>query len=190
MVDRRYVKSIITTSCTLNYLNGIPEIEIVNQYHNWCHKFFFRSSATPALHYIICIESMYGSITYWSRFNLRMISQEKRRLFFIYIVTVCFFIVFRIYIINSSSDQSDIPNSINHIKTLASIKYHERRSKIQDQCKKGNVNLLKVNADPKWKTALYFDYENNLIYCGISKVSSTTWTTNLMKYVFLKIWSW
>ena len=45
------------------------------------------------------------------------------------------------------------------------------------------MNLLKVNADPKWKTALSFDYENNLIYCGISKVSSTTWTTNLMKYV-------
>ena len=112
-----------------------------------------------------------------------MISQEKRRLFFIYIVTVCIFIVFRIYIIDSSSVQSDVPNSVNRIKTLASIKYRERRSKIQDQCNKDNVNLLKVNADPKWKTALSFDYENNLIYCGINKVSSTTWTTNLMKYV-------
>ena len=112
-----------------------------------------------------------------------MISQEKRRLLFIYIVIVCFFIVFRIYIISSSSIQSDVPNSIHRIKTLASIKYRERRSKIQDQCKKGNVNLLKVNADPKWKTTLFFDYENDLIYCGINKVSSTTWTTNLMKYV-------
>ena len=119
-----------------------------------------------------------------------MISQEKRRLLFIYIVTVCFFIVFRIYIIGSSPIQSDVPNSIHRIKTLASIKYRERRSKIQEQCKKGNDNLLKLNADPKWKTALSFDYENNLIYCGISKVSSTTWTTNLMKYVSLKIWSW
>ena len=112
-----------------------------------------------------------------------MILQEKRRLFFIYILTVCLFIAFRIYIISISSVQSDVLNSVNRIKTLASIKYRERRSKIQDQCKKGDMNLLKVNADPKWKTALSFDYENNLIYCGISKVSSTTWTTNLMKYV-------
>ena len=119
-----------------------------------------------------------------------MISQEKRRLFFFYIVTVCFFIVFRIYLIDNSSVQSDVPNSVNRIKTLASIKYRERRSKIHDQCKKGDANLLKLNADPKWKTALSFDYENNLIYCGISKVSSTTWTTNLMKYVSLKIWWW
>ena len=112
-----------------------------------------------------------------------MILQEKRRLFFIYILTVCLFIVFRIYINSISSVQSDVPNSINRIKSLASIKYWERRSKIQDQCKKGDMNLLKVNADPKWKTTLFFDYENNLIYCGINKVSSTTWTTNLMKYV-------
>ena len=112
-----------------------------------------------------------------------MISQEKRRLFFICTVTVFLFIVFRIYIIDISSVQSDVPNSVNRIKTLASIKYRERRSKIQDQCKKGNMNLLKMNADPKWETTLFFDYESNLIYCGINKVSSTTWTTNLMKYV-------
>ena len=112
-----------------------------------------------------------------------MMSQTNKRLFFIYIVTVCFFISFRIYIINISSVQSDVPKSDNHIKTLAYIKYRERRLKIQDQCKKGDVNLLEVNADPKWKTDLFFDYENNLIFCGINKVSSTTWTTNLMKYV-------
>ena len=115
--------------------------------------------------------------------NLRMILQEKRRLFFIYILIVCLFIAFRIYIISISSVQCDIPNGVNRIKNLASMKYCERRSKIQDQCKKGDMNLLKVNADPKWKTTLFFDYENNLIYCGINKVSSTTWTTNLMKYV-------
>ena len=92
-----------------------------------------------------------------------MISQANKRLFFISIATVCFFILFRIYIINISSVQSDVPNSDNHIKTLAYIKYRERRLKIQDQCKKGNVNLLKVNADPKWKTTLSFDYENNTV---------------------------
>ena len=81
------------------------------------------------------------------------------------------------------STKSDVSDSVNSIKALASIKYRERRSKIQDQCKKGEVNLLKVNADPKWETTLFFDYESNLIYCGINKVSSTTWTTNLMKYV-------
>ncbi len=112
-----------------------------------------------------------------------MISKAKRCLFFIYIATVCFLILFGIYIIKISSIQSDIPNSVNPIKTLAYIKYRERRFKIQDQCRKGNANLLKVNADPKWKTTLSFDYDNNLIYCGINKVSSTTWTTNLMKYV-------
>ena len=85
--------------------------------------------------------------------------------------------------ISISSVQSDVLNSVNRIKTLASIKYRERKNKIQDQCNKGNMNLLKMNSDPKWKTTLFFDYENNLIYCGINKVSSTTWTTNLMKYV-------
>ena len=114
-----------------------------------------------------------------------MIQEQKRRLILIYFVLFCVFLAFRIHLIHYFNKNDTENSAVTHIKTLASYKYHDRRMLIQEQCHKKevdvNTNLVKVNSDPKWKTSLFFDYDHHLIYCGISKVSSTTWTTNLMK---------
>ena len=113
-----------------------------------------------------------------------MLQEQKRRWILIYFVLFCAFLAFRIHLIHYYTKNDNENNIVSHIKTLASYKYRDRRMLIQEQCQKKEVdilNLLKVNSDPKWKTSLFFDYDHHLIYCGISKVSSTTWTTNLMK---------
>ena len=93
-------------------------------------------------------------------------------------VIVCVFVLSRMYKV-STPDQDMI--SVSIIKSFAFAEYHKRQSRIQYHCHKGDPKLLKLNEDSKWKKRLFFDYEHSLIFCGISKVSSTTWTTNLLK---------
>ena len=90
---------------------------------------------------------------------------------------VCIFVLSRMYNV-STTDQDMI--SVSLIKTLAFTKYFKIQSRIQHHCEK-DLKFFKVNEYSKWKKDLFFDYEHSLIFCGISKVSSTTWTTNLLK---------
>ena len=142
----------------------------------WFEIIYFDIFHLPLKSYVI---SAYGWILLISSL-LNMISQEKRIVFILYSVIICVFILCRIH--NISTLNPDI-KSVSHIKTLAFTEYHKRQSRIQYHCRKGDPKLLKLNEDSKWKKSLFFDYEHSLIFCGISKVSSTTWTTNLLRYV-------
>ena len=76
-----------------------------------------------------------------------------------------------------------VEKNIKHpVKLLAHLRFQHRRNLIKNYCKK-NVNsseLAKVNSDQKWNNDLWFDYNNKLLFCQISKISSSTWVTNLM----------
>lgn len=96
-----------------------------------------------------------------------------------YLSVLFVFFVFRYHLLYYFIDNG--VKSVVKIKSMAAIRYQERRAKIKDICDSNSQIFLPVHLDEKWKTALYFDYDHSLLYCGVSKVSSTTWNTNLMK---------
>ena len=71
---------------------------------------------------------------------------------------------------------------LEQVKFVAHDKFNERRKLIQDYCDKNSedVELQEVNNDIKWNNDLWFDYKQKLIFCQISKVSSSTWVQSLM----------
>ena len=81
--------------------------------------------------------------------------------------------------------QSDLrlKNHIYEVKSLAHHQFQQRRDLIKTYCQNNqNSSELKiVNQDTNWNKDLWFDYKNQLIFCQISKISSSTWVTNLMK---------
>ena len=68
--------------------------------------------------------------------------------------------------------------AISKIKALTAVKYDKRRTLIKAQCENG---LGHVTNNTKWKTDLFYDYAHQLLFCGVMKVSSTTWVTHLMR---------
>ena len=81
--------------------------------------------------------------------------------------------------------QSDLrqKNRIHEVKSLAHHQFQQRRDLIKTYCQnnQNSSELEKVNRDTNWNKDLWFDYKNQLIFCQISKISSSTWVTNLMK---------
>ena len=73
-------------------------------------------------------------------------------------------------------------SKLEQVKFVAHDKFNERRKRIQDYCDKNSedIELQEVNNDIKWNQDLWFDYKQKLIFCQISKVSSTTWVQSLM----------
>ena len=80
--------------------------------------------------------------------------------------------------------QSDLePKNIPHsVKSLAHLRFQHRRDLIKSYCRnnQNSSELLTVNHDQKWNQDLWFDYKNQLLFCQINKISSSTWVTNLM----------
>ena len=81
--------------------------------------------------------------------------------------------------------QSDLrlKNHIHEVKSLAHDQFQQRRDLIKTYCQnnQNSSELEIVNQDTNWNKDLWFDYKNQLIFCQISKISSSTWVTNLMK---------
>ena len=73
-------------------------------------------------------------------------------------------------------------SELEQVKFVAHDKFNERRKLIQDYCDKNSedIELQEVNNDIKWNQDLWFDYKQKLIFCQISKVSSSTWVQSLM----------
>ena len=73
-------------------------------------------------------------------------------------------------------------SELEQVKFVAHDKFNERRKRIQDYCDKNSedIELQEVNNDIKWNKDLWFDYKQKLIFCQISKVSSSTWVQSLM----------
>ena len=73
-------------------------------------------------------------------------------------------------------------SELEQVKFVAHDKFSERRKRIQDYCDKNSedMELQEVNNDIKWNQDLWFDYKQKLIFCQISKVSSSTWVQSLM----------
>lgn len=107
------------------------------------------------------------------------LKQQERKMILMYLTILLIFFVFRYHVVYYFVAYGQ--KSVEEIKALASVKYQERREKIKHICDTNPQIFLPVHLDEKWKQALYFDYEHTLLYCGVSKVSSTTWNTNLMK---------
>ena len=82
------------------------------------------------------------------------------------------------------SDLADIgqKNNPHQAKSLAHLRFQKRRDLIKTYCQnnQNSSQLHKVNYNQKWNEDLWFDYKNQLIFCQISKISSSTWVTNLM----------
>jgi hypothetical protein len=73
---------------------------------------------------------------------------------------------------------------VEQVKLMAFDFYYPRQSKIQKYCQQHmglDDELTEVNTDPKWRQELWFDNQNHLLYCQISKVSSSTWVAHLLK---------
>lgn len=73
---------------------------------------------------------------------------------------------------------------VERAKVEAFDRYNARRSAVQEFCDAHmgiDDELVEVNTDPKWKQDLWFDNQNHLLYCQISKVSSSTWVAHLLK---------
>jgi len=70
----------------------------------------------------------------------------------------------------------------HRVKSLAHYQFQNRRNLISDYCQlnQNSSELHQVNQDLKWNKDLWFDYKNQLLFCQISKISSSTWVTNLM----------
>ena len=68
------------------------------------------------------------------------------------------------------------------VKSLAHYQFQNRRNLISEYCQlnQNSSELHQVNQDLKWNKDLWFDYKNQLLFCQISKISSSTWVTNLM----------
>ena len=90
---------------------------------------------------------------------------------------------------DSSSSTTKLPDvveksisELEQVKFVAHDKFNERRKLIQDYCDKNaeDIELQEVNNDIKWNQDLWFDYKQKLIFCQISKVSSSTWVQSLM----------
>ena len=107
-----------------------------------------------------------------------MILQEKHHFLILLVGVIC---VFMLYTIHLNLMQNYAVKRILHIKSLALMKYNRRRNTIQEYCQKNQSKLSILNKQKIWNKALFYDYEHNLIFCPIHKVSSTTWTTNLLK---------
>ena len=73
-------------------------------------------------------------------------------------------------------------SELEQVKFVAHVKFNERRKRIQDYCDKNaeDIELQEVNNDIKWNQDLWFDYKQKLIFCQISKVSSSTWVQSFM----------
>ena len=71
---------------------------------------------------------------------------------------------------------------LEQIKFAAHEKFKDRRKLIQDYCDKNSHDkeLQEVNNDDKWNKDLWFDYKHKLLFCQISKISSSTWISSLM----------
>ena len=84
---------------------------------------------------------------------------------------------------NSPASKSFTKISLEEVKSESHRIFNESRTRIHQYCKKyENDTILKeVNEDSKWNKDLWFDYEYRLIFCQISKVSSSTWITSLMR---------
>lgn len=77
-------------------------------------------------------------------------------------------------------------------KISAHQRYQEKRHRISEYCERNQdePELAHVNSDLKWTKDLWYDYENHLIFCQISKVSSSTWVSHLLKYYcYFDMWS-
>ena len=84
---------------------------------------------------------------------------------------------------NSPASKSFTKISLEEVKSESHRIFNESRTRIHQYCKKyENDTILKeVNEDSKWNEDLWFDYEYELLFCQISKVSSSTWITSLMR---------
>lgn len=71
---------------------------------------------------------------------------------------------------------------LHHVKKVAHHQYKNSINRVRNYCQKhaNDPQLQEVNGDSKWNKDLWFDYKHQLLYCQISKVSSSTWTTHLM----------
>ena len=74
------------------------------------------------------------------------------------------------------------PSELEQVKFVAHDKFNERRKRIQDYCDTNSedIELQEVNNDIKWNNDLWFVYKQKLIFCQISKVSSSTWVQSFM----------
>ena len=83
-------------------------------------------------------------------------------------------------------------SELEQVKFVAHDKFNERRKRIQDYCDKNSedLELQEVNNDIKWNQDLWFDYKQKLIFCQISKVSSSTWVQSLMSLNGRNIIKW
>ena len=106
-----------------------------------------------------------------------MILQEKHRFLMLPVGLIC---VFMLYTVHLDLMQNYALKRILHIKSLSLMKYNRRRNIIQESCQK-NKSKFSILNETIWNKALFYDYEHNIIFCPIHKVSSTTWTTNLLK---------
>ena len=73
---------------------------------------------------------------------------------------------------------------VKHVKALAHHRFQQNKELISKYCKL-NMNidpdLKSINEDSKWNQELYYEYKSKLMYCQISKISSTTWINHLAK---------
>ena len=99
------------------------------------------------------------------------------RVLLLYLLLIGVFMVIRYRLITNYYH----PVTISKIKALAAVKYDERRTLIKAQCEKNHTGLGHVTNNAKWRTTLFYDYAHQLLFCGVSKVSSTTWVTHLMR---------
>ena len=113
---------------------------------------------------------------------------ELKTLVCLYLMVIVAFVALRyhlLYYLSATEEQTQADyhdQKMSEIKTQAAFRYQDRRENIRKFCQAQNsVELEVINEDPKWKQQLFFDYKHGLMYCGISKVSSTTWVTNLMQ---------
>ena len=83
----------------------------------------------------------------------------------------------------SKENQPTKINLAKMAKVAAREKFQDRRKMIAQYCatNKKDKALTDVNRDPKWNEELWYDYKNYLLFCQISKVSSTTWINHLMR---------
>ena len=114
----------------------------------------------------ICLVSVFLFFDYWSNQTLTFSKVQGEQK------------------IDIKSDfQTHSEGSKSHqMKYLAHYQFQNRRNLISDYCQlnQNSSELHHVNQDLKWNKDLWFDYKNQLLFCLISKISSSTWVTNLM----------
>ena len=114
----------------------------------------------------ICVVSVFLFYDYWNNQSLKFSKvQEEQK-------------------IDIKSDFKTHPEASksHRVKPLAHYQFQNRRNLISDYCQlnQNSSELHQVNQDLKWNKDLWFDYKNQLLFCQISKISSSTWVTNLM----------